>query len=530
MTASIMIQGTMSGAGKSLIVTALCRIFKQDGYRVAPFKSQNMALNSFVTDKGLELGRAQAVQAYAAGKLPDARMNPILLKPSSEIGSQLIVNGRPRGDYKASEYFKMKRELIPDIMRAYEGLARENDIIVIEGAGSPAEINLKSEDIVNMGLAELVDSKVVLVGDIDPGGVFAQLYGTLGLLTESEKERVSGFIINKFRGDRALLEPGLSELSKLTGLPVLGVVPYVNINIEEEDSLSKELLKRGHGKPVDIAIIRLPFISNYTDFEPIENSDLSGVRYVSDCMGLGRPDLLILPGSKSTIDDLRWLKKTGLFKAITAISKLGTDILGICGGYQMLGEHIYDPEAKESEQGFGFLPIKTTLMAEKQTRQVCGRIVSGPFKGVQVRGYEIHHGKTEPVAGAWADSFLELEQYFAYNEKRNCCNDLILMEDVACQISDESSDAVLEPASSHRKYNDGLYREGVFGTYLHGIFESGELIDKLSGHYLEKRGISVTKQNKTIDFRNYQEEQYDKLADLVRGNVDIGSIYSIMGL
>ncbi|MCR4656285.1 MAG: cobyric acid synthase [Lachnospiraceae bacterium] len=494
MAACIMIQGTMSGVGKSVITAALCRIFKQDGYRVAPFKSQNMALNSFVTDKGLEMGRAQAVQAYAAGKLPDARMNPVLLKPLSETGSQLILNGRPKGNYKASDYFRMKKKLVPDILDAYNGLARENDIIVIEGAGSPSEINLKSEDIVNMGLAGMVDSKVLLVGDIDPGGVFAQLYGTLGLLTDSEKKRVSGFIINKFRGDKSLLEPGLSELSKLTGKPVLGVVPYGKIKIEEEDSLSKELHRKGHDRPVDIAVIRLPFISNYTDFEPFENSALAGVRYVNGCMELGRPDLLILPGSKSTIEDLRWLKETGLFKAVSALLKLGTDILGICGGYQMLGETIYDPETAESEKGFGFFPINTAFMQKKQTRQAHGRILSGPFEGTYVTGYEIHHGETVPVSGAVTESFLELEQ------------------------------------SDGNKRSDGSWAEGVFGTYLHGIFDSGELIDRMCGYYLKKRGISPEEYDKTMDFRSFQDEQYDKLADLVRKNVDIDGIYSIMGM
>ena len=266
----IMVQGTMSGAGKSLLCAALCRIFAQDGLRAVPFKSQNMALNSFVTKDGLEMGRAQVVQAQAAGVEPDVRMNPILLKPSSDVGSQVIVNGEVRGQMKASEYFRTKRQLVPDILKAYDSLAEEADVIVIEGAGSPAEINLKSEDIVNMGLAEMVDAPVLLVGDIDRGGVFAQLYGTVELLEEKERRRIKGLVINKFRGDVEILRPGLSMLEEKTHLPVVGVVPYLKVDIEDEDSLSQRLEMRDGKKPLDAAIIRLPHLSNFTDFMPME--------------------------------------------------------------------------------------------------------------------------------------------------------------------------------------------------------------------------------------------------------------------
>ena len=309
MAKCIMVQGTMSGAGKSLLVTALCRIFLQDGWRVAPFKSQNMALNSYVTPDGLEMGRAQAAQAEAAGLACDVRMNPILLKPSSDMGSQLIVNGEVRGHYAARDYFRMKRSLIPDILAAYNSLAKENDIIVIEGAGSPAEINLRADDIVNMGLAELVDAPVLLVGDIDRGGVFAQLYGTVALLQPEERRRVVGTVINKFRGDVSLLEPGLRQLEELTGVPVLGVVPYTSADIDDEDSLSPRLRQTAAEKAIDIAVIRLPHISNFTDFSPLEEHPALGVRYVSEASMLGRPDLIILPGTKSTIPDLLWLPK-----------------------------------------------------------------------------------------------------------------------------------------------------------------------------------------------------------------------------
>ncbi len=492
--AGIMIQGTMSGAGKSLMVAALCRIFMQDGLSAAPFKSQNMALNSYVTSDGLEMGRAQAVQAYAAGKLPDARMNPILLKPQSTTGSQLILNGRPAGDYGAAEYFKMRNTLVPDIMKAYRELSSENDIVVIEGAGSPAEINLKSGDIVNMGLAELADVKVLLVGNIDPGGVFAQLFGTLMLLSEKEKERVKGFIINKFRGDKTLLEPGLSELSGLTGKPVLGVVPYMELNIEEEDSLSERLSEGSHIKPVDIAVIRLPFISNYTDFAPFERSRLSGVRFVEDPLKLGRPDLIILPGSKSTIEDLRWLKESGLFAAILSLFREGTDLLGICGGYQMMGEAVNDPLTGIQEEGLRVFPISTVFKPEKRTKQLSGTILNGPFKGVRVSGYEIHHGETLCIEGGSYEPFSSLETL------------------------------------SGEKCLDGAFLGNASGTYLHGLFESGELIRKMSEHYLKKRGISGDLFEDMPDFRRYQEEQYDKLADTVRKNIDLEAVYRIAGL
>lgn len=297
----IMVQGTMSGAGKSLLCAALCRIFAQDGLRTVPFKSQNMALNSFVTKDGLEMGRAQVVQAQAAGVEPDVRMNPILLKPSSDVGSQVIVNGEVRGQMKASEYFRTKRQLVPDILKAYDSLAEEADVIVIEGAGSPAEINLKSEDIVNMGLAEMVDAPVLLVGDIDRGGVFAQLYGTVELLEEKERRRIKGLVINKFRGDVEILRPGLSMLEEKTHLPVVGVVPYLKVDIEDEDSLSQRLEMRDGKKPLDAAIIRLPHLSNFTDFMPLEQHPLLGVRYVSNAHELGAPTSSCCPAQK-----IRW--------------------------------------------------------------------------------------------------------------------------------------------------------------------------------------------------------------------------------
>ena len=315
----IMIQGTMSNAGKSLLAAGLCRIFHQDGYRVAPFKSQNMALNSFITREGLEMGRAQVMQAEAAGIEPSVLMNPILLKPTNDTGSQVIVNGEVLGNMSAREYFSHKKELIPDIMKAYHALEEQYDIIVIEGAGSPAEINLKADDIVNMGMAKLVDAPVLLVGDIDRGGVFAQLYGTVELLEPDERDRIKGLIINKFRGDKTILDPGIAILEAKSGIDVVGVAPYLHIDVEDEDSLSERLEFRGNGEAatlIDIAVIRLPHISNFTDFNIWENIEGVSLRYVTRVCDLGSPDMIILPGTKNTIADLRWLRESGMEAAV----------------------------------------------------------------------------------------------------------------------------------------------------------------------------------------------------------------------
>ena len=368
----IMVQGTMSGAGKSLLCAALCRIFAQDGLRAVPFKSQNMALNSFVTKDGLEMGRAQVVQAQAAGVEPDVRMNPILLKPSSDVGSQVIVNGEVRGQMKASEYFRTKRQLVPDILKAYDSLAEEADVIVIEGAGSPAEINLKSEDIVNMGLAEMVDAPVLLVGDIDRGGVFAQLYGTVELLEEKERRRIKGLVINKFRGDVEILRPGLSMLEEKTHLPVVGVVPYLKVDIEDEDSLSQRLEMRDGKKPLDAAIIRLPHLSNFTDFMPLEQHPLLGVRYVQNAHTLGTPDLVILPGTKNTVDDLLWLRQSGLEPAL----------LKLAAALERSSEH----------------PLAEAIMAECETRGIVARMVED-FAAVPGRGVTAREGQNAIAAG-----------------------------------------------------------------------------------------------------------------------------------
>ena len=366
----IMVQGTMSGAGKSLLCAALCRIFAQDGYKTAPFKSQNMALNSFVTRDGLEMGRAQVVQAQAAGVEPDVRMNPILLKPSSDVGSQVIVNGEVRGDMPAKEYFRRKKSLIPDILRAYDSLADEFDIIVIEGAGSPAEINLKADDIVNMGLAKLVDAPVLLAGDIDRGGVFAQLYGTVALLEPDERA-------------------GPAMLEEKTQLPVLGVVPYLRVDIEDEDSLAPRLQSKSAVKPLDAAVLRLPHISNFTDFMPLEQHPLLGVRYVQSVRELGTPDLVILPGTKNTVNDLLWLRQSGLEAAVLKLAAGGTPVLGVCGGYQLLGK--YYKTDKKMIEGLGILDITTEWEPERLIRNI---ILNSPLFDTPVVGFENHGGRT----------------------------------------------------------------------------------------------------------------------------------------
>lgn len=487
MTRCIMVQGTMSGAGKSLLAAALCRIFRQDGYRVAPFKSQNMALNSYITRDGLEMGRAQVAQAEAAGCEPDVRMNPILLKPSSDTGSQLIVNGEVRGAYRAADYFKMKRSLIPDILTAYNSLAAEYDIIVIEGAGSPAEINLKADDIVNMGLAALVNAPVLLVGDIDRGGVFAQLYGTVALLEETERTRIIGTIINKFRGDVELLRPGLSMLEEKTGIPVLGVIPYTCADIDDEDSLAPRLEETHVHRPLDIAVIRLPRMANFTDFSPLEAHPLLGIRYVTRTADLGVPNMIILPGTKNTMGDLSWMRQNGLETAIQKLVSSGTPVLGICGGYQMLGDTLSDPDAVEqggTMRGMGLLPCDTVFCNAKTRTRRQAVTVTGPLAGAHLSGYEIHMGQT---INSGAASF--------------------------CTFEDGSQ--------------DGAVCGNVYGTYLHGLFDTGELTGKLADYLAQSKGLKLNRL-RVESHAAYKERQYNLLADAVRNNLDMNAIYRAM--
>ncbi len=480
----IMIQGTMSNAGKSLLVAGLCRIFKQDGYRVAPFKSQNMALNSFITEEGLEMGRAQVMQAEAAGIKPRVCMNPILLKPTNHTGSQVIVHGEVLGNMSARDYFAYKKQLIPEILEAFRTLETYADIIVIEGAGSPAEINLRENDIVNMGLAELVDAPVLLVGDIDRGGVFAQLLGTLLLLTEEENQRVKGLLINKFRGDVSLLKSGIQMLEEKGGVPVAGVIPYMELDLEDEDSLTERFEKKQVGE-IDIAVIQYPRISNFTDLNPLEQRKEVSVRYVSSVRELGNPDFIILPGSKNTMGDLKWLRQSGLEAAIK--KRVGEiPIFGICGGYQMLGTEISDPMAVEEGgnlPGMELLPVCTELAEEKVRKQVSGRLpeLSGIFSslsGLSYTGYEIHMGRT--------------------TKEGEGVKDVILHE------SPE-----------------------IYGTYVHGIFDKGEIADGIVNALAEKKGIELLK-GIAQDYEKIKEQQYDKLADTLRKSLNMEEIYGML--
>jgi len=487
----IMVQGTMSNAGKSLLVAGLCRIFKQDGYRVAPFKSQNMALNSFITSEGLEMGRAQVMQAEAAGIEPMVCMNPILLKPTNHTGSQVIVNGEVVGNMRAREYFSYKKQLIPDIKKAFRKLEEYADIIVIEGAGSPAEINLKQNDIVNMGLAEMVDAPVLLVGDIDRGGVFAQLLGTLMLLTEDEKERVKGLVINKFRGDKSILDPGIVMLEEKGNVPVTGVVPYMELSLEDEDSLTERFDKKQEGL-IDIAVIRYPRISNFTDFNVFEQMPEVTVRYVTSISELHRPDMVILPGSKNTMGDLKWMRQSGLEAAVKKLSE-DIPVFGICGGYQMLGCEISDPDGVEdggSMRGMELLPVVTVLQKEKTRCQVEGNIESleGPMaaiSGSAYKGYEIHMGKT---------SYTEAESQSEPAEKRVVvCGD----------------------------------NPNVYGSYVHGLFDQGAMASSIIRVLAERKGIQI-EDGEFEDYQSFKEKQYDKLADILRMYMNMEVVYGML--
>lgn len=492
MAKAIMIQGTMSNAGKSLVCAGLCRIFKQDGYRVAPFKSQNMALNSFITDEGLEMGRAQVVQAEACGVEPSVCMNPILLKPVTNIGSQVIVNGEVLGNMTAKEYFAIKRSLIPDIMRAYNSLAEEYDIIVLEGAGSPAEINLKEGDIVNMGMAKLARAPIFLVGDIDRGGVFAQLYGTIALLEEEERNMVKAMVINKFRGDVSLLSPGLTMLEKLTGKPVAGVIPYLPVDIEDEDSLAERLTRKTIGAVIDIAVIRLPRLSNFTDFAAFEVTPGVGGRYVGRVSDLGNPDMVIIPGTKSTISDLKWLRGCGLEAAIKKLASQGTVVFGLCGGYQMLGSRIIDAEGVEGGgeiEGIGLLPVQTEFAAEKRRTRITATVLQTEgildrFAGISLEGYEIHMGRTVLAEGA---------------------KPLLLLENGT---------------------TDGCVLGNAYGSYLHGFFDAAACREAVLSALCEKKGVSL--EAEAFDLKKYKEKQYDLLAENIRKSLDMKLIYQIL--
>lgn len=495
-TKSIMVQGTTSFSGKTFLVMALCRIFADMGVKVAPFKSQNMSLNSFVTKDGREISRAQALQALAAGIEPTSDMNPILIKPKGDSMSQIMVNGKPYKDIEAREYydeFAMK-EGLRIVKEAYERLRKQHDLIVIEGAGSPAEINLYEKDIANMRVAQLTGSPVILVADIDRGGVFASIYGTINLLKKEDKERLKGVVINKFRGDIEILKPGITMIEEKVGKPVLGVIPYIgDLRLPDEDSIGLERHKLNRSGSADIAVIRLPRISNFTDFDPLIHDGVN-VRYVGRTEELGSPDAIIIPGTKNTLEDLLWLKTRGFDRLIKEMSK-NTPVIGICGGYQMLGKRIIDNGIEGDHkvvEGLGLLDVETRFTQyKKTTTQAFGTIVlnKGIFEGVsgiKVSGYEIHMGNT--TLGENANPVLDI-------------------------------DGRKEGAVDSR----GL----VFGTYFHGIFDTSEFRKVLIKNLDKKTKRSGPASGKNID--KIWMEDIGKASKVVSDSIDIEELIEIIG-
>lgn len=499
MTQAIMLQGTASDVGKSVLVAGLCRIFYQDGRRTAPFKSQNMALNSGITPEGKEMGRAQIFQAEAAGIVPDVRMNPVLLKPTSDRKAQVVLMGQVATDMDAVSYHEYKPRLREQILSVYTSLAQEFDVLVLEGAGSPAEINLRDRDIVNMGMAEMAQCPVILVADIDRGGVFASIYGTLALLHEHERARVKGVIINKFRGDVALLNPGIEQIESLTGVPVLGVMPWLDVDLEDEDgvALQKGKYLRTEKRDINIAVVQIPHISNFTDFNALAAQPDVRVRYVRYPQELTDIDLVILPGSKNTLGDLVWLRESGMAHAVLQAHQQNVPIVGICGGYQMLGETIID----EVESGLGTLPglglldTVTHFAQRKTTTQVTATMSStlpdwlSAASGLPVRGYEIHMGET--TLNGDCQSVMQLQKHGE-------------------NVADGAVTA------------DGR----AFGTYLHGLFDSDGFTRALVNGLRVRKGLAPL--DPAFQYAQYKSQQFDLLADAMRQHIDIEKIYTIM--
>ncbi|MEI9979406.1 MAG: cobyric acid synthase [Edaphobacter sp.] len=509
---AIMVLGTSSHVGKSLLTAALCRIFAQEGYRVAPFKSQNMSLNSAVTPEGLEIGRAQALQAEAAGILPSVHMNPILLKPCGDMTSQIIVRGKIWGRLTASDYhLRRVEELMPIVRESYESLAAEHDVIILEGAGSPAEINLKQHDIVNMRMADLADAACLLVGDIDRGGVFASLLGTVELLDPQEQKRIQGFLINKFRGDVRLLEPGLRMMEDRLGKPCLGVVPYLSeLTLDEEDSLGLSPLGPESGtswepsdaptRSIRIAVVALPSFSNFTDFDALRSEPSVSLHFCRTPEQLIHADIIIVPGSKRTADDLLWMRSQGLDRQLIDHSRKGP-VVGICGGMQMLGKEIIDPQAmeySETIQGLGLLAIQTTMQPQKVTRISAGRLIAAslfgqPMASLNVSGYEIHIGETR---------YLEAAEPFA-------------------QLTTEGDEGTVFDGCTAP---DGL----VFGSYLHGLFDDDgfrhAFLTAARAYYNLAPAIRLE------DWKRRRKESLNRLSDTVRSSLDLEKIFTWAGL
>jgi len=493
-----MVQGTASSVGKSLIVAGLCRLFRQEGLRVAPFKAQNMALNSAVTPDGLEIGRSTAVQAEAAGVAPTVEMNPVLIKPEAGARAQIVVLGKPLGRAETVDYFSRTAALWPVVADALDRLREKYDLVVIEGAGSPAEINLRDGDIVNMRIARHADAPVLLVGDIDRGGVFAALVGTLELLRPEERDLVRGLIVNRFRGDLELLRPGLTFLEEKTGKPVLGVLPHLNdLRIAEEDSVALEerrLVPPGGSVPLDVAVIRLPHLANFDDFDLLAAEPTISLRYVERAADVGQPDLVILPGTKSTAHDLLALRASGLADRLRRLAEQQTPILGICGGYQLLGKRLLDPLAVESADaavpGLGLLPVETVFQTEKRTRQVVATGVAGPgwvgqLAHQRLTGYEIHMG----------ESHAEGQPVFS--------------------IVDGG-----RPHPDGCRSADGL----VVGTYLHGLFENAAVREALIRWLGERRGLDLHAQAGLG-----RTGEYDRLAGWLQASLDLPRLRQIIG-
>lgn len=476
-----MVQGTTSDAGKSILVAAICRILVNHGYSVAPFKPQNMALNSAVTEDGGEIGRAQAVQAMACKIPPTTDMNPVLLKPNSDTGAQVIVHGQAVANMDAMYYHNHKPELLNAVLQSHQRLQAEYEYIIVEGAGSPAEINLRDRDIANMGFAEAADCPVIIVADIDRGGVFAHLTGTLDCLSESEKQRVKGFVINRFRGDIKLLEPGLDWLEEKTGKPVLGVIPFIeNLHVEAEDAIAIKHTQK-HTSALNVVVPVLPRISNHTDFDALALHPDVSLEFIKDPSLFSGCDLLILPGTKNVRQDYNWLKDSGWLSLIQKHLRYGGKVIGICGGFQMLGDSIHDPDGIEGQAGstrtLGLLEFETTLMPNKALQNVSGHLKS---ERINVKGYEIHAGVSHGTAF------------------KNC---LIQLED----------------------HEDGLMNKdnNVFGSYIHGIFDEPAMLEYL----LHWAGLSTVEH---FDYQQHQYDELDRLANIVEQAIDVDKLIDIL--
>ncbi len=496
-----MIQGTGSSVGKSIIVAGLCRVFKNMGYKVVPFKSQNMALNSYITKDGKEMGRAQVVQAEACGLEPDADMNPVLIKPSSDTGAQIILQGKVYGNMSAMEYHKFKKKAKEVVVDSFNRLSKKFDLMIIEGAGSPAEINLMENDIANMGMAEIADAPVVLVGDIDKGGVFASLYGTVELLPEKYKKKIKAFLINKFRGDKRLLEPGLKQLTDITGIPFVGVIPYIkDLYIQDEDGVAVQMkVKNQLGlNEINIGVLHLPHISNFTDFDALEKEPDVSLKYITCTEDFDKFDVIIIPGSKNTIDDLEYLKENQFENKIKNFLKNNRFLIGICGGFQMLGKKIYDPHhvesSKDEHNGLGFFNFTTIMAKEKTTRQVKVKLIEKIpfFEDTQeiLEGYEIHMGKN------------------IYE------NENLIFEN----IEDSSKDGLVSKSGN------------IFGTYIHGIFDNDNFRRSYLNFVRKSKGLKPLPIDSSLNYKKYKEQGFEKLAEIIKQNIDMNMLMKIIGI